>query len=231
MAAPIRRRVSSALWLSCLAVLAASCGRTEHERDEGQVPVSSAGAGRASEQPPSVAGGGANQAGSLSASSGTGGLDLGPEGAAGLSDPGDVISECTPSDAPGVACSAPRCWGQRCGVRFDLTCKNGIWDSGDSSLAWELVCPVSTDLNNDIRGIDQGACCGELLPRNDVYTEPASCSLCPETTPKEGDACSLPSSCAPAIIDCFYKCCCYGTLTWAQCDGTRWHVATNCSPK
>jgi hypothetical protein len=116
-------------------------------------------------------------------------------------------------------------------VRFDLTCKDDTWDSGDSTLAWELVCPVPSDSVYDVGDIKEGACCGEVLPRNDVYSEPPSCDLCPAMAPRDGEPCSLPDDCAPAIIDCFYKCCCYGNVTWAQCDGTEWHVATNCSDK
>ena len=83
----------------------------------------------------------------------------------------------------------------------------------------------------DIGEIDTGACCGEILPKNDVHTEAPSCDLCPQGAPDDGAPCSLPDDCAPSVIDCFYKCCCYGTTIWAQCDGKRWHVATNCSSK
>lgn len=152
-------------------------------------------------------------------------------GAPAIVDPSGAARPCAPQDAPGQPCNAVRCWGDRCGVHFELNCKDGAWDEGDSSLAWELVCPVPSESVYDIGDIEQGACCGSVLPRNDVYSEPPSCDLCPAATPRDGDPCSLPDDCAPPIIDCFYKCCCYGNLTWAQCDGQQWHVATNCSGK
>lgn len=152
-------------------------------------------------------------------------------GAPAMLDPSTASRPCTARDAPGKRCDAPRCLGERCGVRFELFCMEGAWGSGDSSLAWDLVCPVASEPIYDIRDIKQGACCGDVLPRRDLYTEPNSCSLCPEAAPVDGDPCALPDDCKPAIIDCFYKCCCYGNLTWAQCDGQEWHVATNCSAK
>jgi hypothetical protein len=201
------------LLLSWVVVLAASCGRTAH--DVGEKPAPSQSAGEASHGlPPSQAGSGTSSA-----------------GAPPTIDPIGVTRPCAPSDAPGEPCDGSGCWGRRCGVRFDLTCKGGTWDSGPSVLAWQLACPVPGDSVHDIGDIEQGACCAEVLPRNDVYSEPPSCDLCPQAAPQDGEPCSLPAECAPPMIDCFYKCCCYGSLTWAQCDGERWHVATNCSSK
>lgn len=233
MADLIQHPVSSALLLLSLAVLVTNCGRTSHEEPEEHVSPPSAGAG--GDAPPSSGGGGAGQAGSTSVSgatsaSGTSGSESSPGGAPAI-DPGVGALHCAPQDEPGSACNFPRCWGDRCGVHFELTCVNGVWDSRGSSLAWELVCPVPGSSVSDVGDIEQGACCGKTLPRNDVHSEPPSCNLCPDLEPRDGEPCSLPDDCAPALIDCFYKCCCYGNVTWAQCDGKQWHVATNCSGK
>jgi len=191
-------------------MLAANCGRAEH--DAGEMPLPSQAAGE-----PSTAG--------------TSGSATSSAGAPAIIDTIGGPRPCSPSDTPGERCENLRCWGKRCGVRFDLTCKDGAWDRGESTLAWELSCPVPIDSVYDVGDIQQGACCGAVLPRNDVYQEPPSCNLCPQAAPQNGEPCSLPAECAPPIIDCFYKCCCYGDLTWAQCDGERWHVATTCSDK
>jgi hypothetical protein len=181
---------------------AASCGSSS--RDEGQGPAESGGSSPAS---PDASSAGAPMIG-----------------------PSTGLLLCQDRDVPGAPCQDERCYGTRCGVRFDLLCENGAWSSAGSSLAWELVCPSAEPIF-DIAGIEVGACCAEHLARNDLYTEPQSCELCPPGAPVDGEPCSLPDDCAPAVIDCFYKCCCYGNTTWAQCDGERWHVATNCSPK
>lgn len=102
--------------------------------------------------------------------------------------------------------------------------------SEDDALAWQLVCPVPSDAVSSLPEITRGACCGSTLPRNEL-DEPPSCSLCPDEAPRNGDPCSLADDCVPALIDCFYKCCCYGSVTWAQCDGKTWHVPTECSEK
>ena len=210
MSALIRRSLSPVFLLAAVLVLGASCGRTSHD---------------------AIGSGGAGAADATNSSSGKSGAESTPAGAPAIIDPSGAARPCVPQDAPGQPCDAERCWGSRCGVPFMLTCHEGTWESADSSPAWELVCPAPPESVYDIDDIKQGACCGSLLPRNDVYSEPPSCGLCPDTAPQDGDLCSLPNDCAPAVIDCFYKCCCYGDLIWAQCDGKAWHVATNCSPK
>ena len=200
----------------------ARCGRTS--QDEGQPPAESGGGSRSA--PPAGAGAGGNQAGAVTVSGGTG-ADVSSAGALAIGD----SRACQERDVPGAPCKDPRCYGTRCGVRFDLVCEGGAWRSGDSSLAWELVCPAGSDSIYDIHDIKTAACCREVLPKNDVYTEANSCNLCPADAPDDGASCSLPNDCAPPVIDCFYKCCCYGNTIWAQCDGERWHVATNCSSK
>jgi hypothetical protein len=222
---PVARRLSVSLLLLALVATAASCGRTSHE--ESQPPLPSGGA--APSTPPN-GGAGAAQAGSVTASGGAI-TDVSFAGAPEIVDPAVTSRPCLDRDVPGAACEDPRCWGTRCGVRFDLACEGGAWSSGGSSLAWELSCPAGDEPINDIGELETGACCGKLLPKNDVHTEPNSCSLCPDAAPDDGAACSLPDDCATPIIDCFYRCCCYGDTVWAQCDGKRWHVATNCSPK
>ena len=116
-------------------------------------------------------------------------------------------------------------------MHFDLVCTDGVWSADASLLAWALECPKGNESASEVGDIETGACCGEVLPKNDVYTEPPSCDLCPASAPQDGESCSLPDACAPRIIDCFYKCCCYGSTIWAQCDGQQWHVATDCSAK
>lgn len=136
---------------------------------------------------------------------------------------------CKQGEMPGSPCDAPQCWGTRCGVDFRLICKDGAWVPGKSPNVWNMVCPMS----EPVPGLDQirtGACCGQPLPRNSPQ-EPPSCSECPQTAPMDGEPCSLRDSCAPKLIDCFYKCCCYGFTVWAQCDGRRWRLATSCSDK
>lgn len=212
--------------LLALVALAVSCGRTSN--DEGQRPSQSGGALPSAG---STAGGaGAHQGGSKMESGGTA-SNVSSSGAPEVTEPSATWRPCRAADVPDAPCEDSRCGGTRCGVSFELICKDGAWSSASSPLAWELVCPVKDEAVYDIRDIKAGACCGELLAKNDVYTEPPSCNLCPEAAPNDGSPCSLPSDCAPAVIDCFYKCCCYGTTTWAQCDGERWHVATNCSSK
>jgi len=220
------RPLPSILLLLALVALAASCGRTSN--DEGQAPSQSGGALPTAGSTAGAAGG--QQGGSTMAKGGAE-SSVSSAGAPEVTDPSGTSRPCEEGDVPDAPCEDSRCWGTRCGVRFDLICKDGVWSSADSPLAWELVCPVSDEAIYDVRDIKMGACCGELLAKNDVHTEPPSCNLCPEAAPNDGSPCSLPSDCAPAIIDCFYKCCCYGTTTWAQCDGERWHVATNCSSK
>ena len=113
----------------------------------------------------------------------------------------------------------------------DLVCESGAWVTVDSSHASDLVCPEGTESVTSLADITVGACCGELRPRNRAPIEPASCELCPQFAPEAGAPCSLPDDCTPRLIDCFYSCCCYGSTTWAQCDGETWHVTTDCSPK
>ena len=222
------RPPSAALLLLALAAPAAGCGRTSHD----DAPTPLGGAAPSTHTAGAAAVGGttsANQAGSGAASGGTS-SDVSSAGASEITDPTTSLS-CQETDVPGAPCEDARCYGTRCGVRFDLVCKGGAWSTGDSSLAWELVCPATDEPIYDIGGIKAGACCGELLPKNDVHDEPPSCNLCPQAAPDDGAPCSLPDDCAPPVIDCFYDCCCYGNTTWAQCDGKRWRVATNCSSK
>lgn len=208
----------------------ASCGRTSrNERDE---PPADPSAGTPGSVPPSggdSSGGTGGQSGANS-TSGASGMEPSAAGGPVIVQPG-MDRECTPSDAPGKPCDASHCLGKRCGVLFQLTCEDGVWRSRDASPAWELVCPVPIETVYGLEDIHQGACCGDTLPRNDVLTEPHSCSSCPDAAPMDGDPCHLPSDCSPPLIDCFYRCCCYGYLTWAQCDGKQWHVATACSDK
>lgn len=224
MSSLVGRARSSAFLLLSAVACAVNCSRTAHDGPGIEQPPQSAGAPQS--EPPDIPSGGASAAGS----SGTSGSQPLSSGAPSIQ-VGDDGRPCQPEDVPGQPCDTARCWGNRCGIHFELTCEEEAWDSGSYGTAWELVCPVTSGSIFGIDAIEEGACCGETLSRNDVYTEPQSCSLCPDAAPRDGDPCSLPSDCAPPIIDCFYKCCCYGNLTWAQCDGTEWHVATNCSDK
>jgi hypothetical protein len=205
-----RGRFSAPLSLLVLVSVAASCDGSS--RNEGQPSAESAGTGGSA--------GVGGSAGAGASSAGAPAIDIPPSS-----------PRCLAQDAPGAPCGYPACWGTRCAIRFDLTCDGGVWSARDSTLAWDLVCPAGNDSVNSLGDIEMGACCGELLPKNDLHTEPPSCDLCPGDAPDDGDPCSLPDDCAPAVIDCFYKCCCYGNTTWAQCDGTRWRVVTNCSSK
>ena len=227
-----RRALSATLVLLALVAAVGSCGRTSHDDGQPSSPSGGMSPSTTTAGAAAVAGtiAGANDAGSAAAHGGTS-SDVSSAGAPGISDPSTTSRSCDETDVPGAPCKDARCYGTRCGVRFNLACKGGAWSSGDSSLAWELVCPVGNEPIYDIGELKTGACCGELLPKNDVYTEPPSCNLCPEGAPVDGAPCSLPEDCAPPVIDCFYKCCCYGNTIWAQCDGKRWHVATNCSGK
>lgn len=219
------RTLSATLLLLALVPPSAGCGRTS--RDEGLPQPSGT-------SPSNVTAGataagataGANQAGSAAANGGAS-SDVSAAGASEITDQ-PASRSCQEADVPGAPCEDPRCHGARCGVRLELNCEGGAWSNRDSSLAWELVCPASDEPIYDVGDVKAGACCGQLLPKS---TQPPSCSLCPEAAPDDGALCSLPDDCAPPLIDCFYKCCCYGNTTWAQCDGKRWHVATNCSAK
>jgi hypothetical protein len=153
---------------------------------------------------------------------------------AGTSDAGvQRTRECGPADLPGAPCTPGTCFGTRCGIRFDLECTAGEWQvrrlDGEST-AWDFVCPPENEPVFDLSQITRGQCCGE--PGRGTELPPSEgCGYCPETAPNDQDSCALPADCSPRIVDCFYSCCCYGTVTWAQCDGERWHVTTNCSWK
>jgi hypothetical protein len=230
MSAPRGRRLLPVLLLLALLPLPASCGRTSSAPDDGQAPPESGNGG----------------SGATSSHTNQGGITLG--GSVGTTDAGDAPASsaraggplvdptlpsrpCGPDELPGQPCEDLRCWGTRCGVHFNLACVAGTWAVDYPALAWELVCPTGNESIYDLGEIDIGACCGDLRPRNDVDTQPPSCEHCPEAAPQDGDACRLLDDCMPQLIDCFYDCCCYGNMTWAQCDGERWHVATNCSGK
>ncbi|HET9952963.1 MAG TPA: hypothetical protein VFQ61_00595 [Polyangiaceae bacterium] len=223
------RPVSVALLLG---LAAASCGRTSHDDERPLAPSGGTSA--------NTTGASANTAGVTAAAGGAGGAatsiggmtqEVIQAGAPTTLDPSTPSRACSEGDVPGAQCEDPHCFGRRCGVRVDLVCRNGSWKNLNSSLAWDLTCPRGNEGVTDVGEIVTGACCGEELPKNDVFTEPPSCNLCPDAAPNDGDSCSLPNDCAPAIIDCFYECCCYGETIWAQCDGKRWRVATNCSDK
>jgi len=142
--------------------------------------------------------------------------------------PTRYAGDCTETDRPGTPCTKDTCWSARCGVRFSLTCLDGVWVLGDDSPALELVCSPDEEFVSSLGDLDSGACCAERLPREELGNA-HSCSLCPPQEPRDGQACSLADDCSPKLIDCFYRCCCYGTTSWAQCDGQTWHVASNCS--
>jgi hypothetical protein len=229
MSALHARRLLPAFTLLALLSLPASCGRTSSAADERQAPPE-AGSGGSGAMPSASNQGGIALGGSLSTPD-AGGRTPSAGGGGPIVDPSLPSRPCGPDELPGQPCEDPRCWGTRCGVRFNLACLGGTWTVDSPALAWELVCPPGSESVFSVSEIDKGACCGDLRPRNDVHTEPPSCEYCPEAAPQDGDACGLPDECMPQLIDCFYDCCCYGTTTWAQCDGERWHVATNCSSK
>lgn len=208
-----------------LIALAASCGRTSNHEGQSTSQSGGAAAGVAS----TAEGGAAPHAGSTAETGGTP-PNMSSAGTPEISEPSTASRPCQSGDVPDAPCEDSRCWGTRCGVRFDLVCQHGAWSSADSPLAWELVCPVVDEAIYDVGNIEIGACCGDVLPKNN-YSDPPSCNLCPEGAPQDGSPCSLPDECTPPIVDCFYKCCCYGNTIWAQCDGERWRVATNCTGK
>lgn len=140
------------------------------------------------------------------------------------------VGTCHAADLPGQPCQDGTCWSARCGVRFQLACQAGTWIVDGSALAFDMVCQPEDEFTSAITDITTGACCSDWRPRNNP-AEPPSCELCPAETPRDGEACSLPSDCSVPILDCFYDCCCYGTMAWAQCDGQHWRVATDCSGK
>lgn len=224
---PTRRFISHSSLLLGSLTLVGSCGRTAHDApavqnhsDAGSTTSTQGEAGRGG-----TPGGTASVAGPI--------LSLGGEPSQPLepAKPTREVGTCRSGDLPGEPCLAEAmCWSTRCGVHFELACQAGSWVVDGSSLAFEMVCQPSDEFTYAIRDITTGACCGERGPRNEV-TEPQSCELCPGVAPRDGEPCALPDDCNPRIIDCFYDCCCYGTTTWAQCDGESWHVATDCSGK
>jgi hypothetical protein len=200
-----------------LLVAFAACGRTSNS-DDGvkDMPV-----GGAAAEPTAV--GGSPISGSSTSSAG---LQIVLGGDTGQLAPGPF--DCIESDRPGEPCSRSLCRGQSCGTPFELACVDGVWTIAGSAAAFEKPCPPGNEHATNIADIVSGACCGAQVPRND---DTASCNLCPEGEPRDGDPCELPADCSPAVIDCFYRCCCYGHTTWAQCDGERWRVETDCSSK
>lgn len=226
MTQPTRRSFWNGLFFLAGLTLIGGCGRTAHE--ESAAPNNG---GAASAAPATSAAGRGGGAGGADAVPGPI-LSLGgePSEPTEPNKPTTAVGTCRTTDLPGEPCEEALCWSSRCGVHFQLACQDGAWVVDGSSLAFEMMCQTSDEFAYDIRDITTGACCNDRIPRNEAR-EPPSCELCPGVAPRDGEACALPDSCSPRIIDCFYSCCCYGTTTWAQCDGERWHVATDCSGK
>ena len=222
MLQPHRRSVSFAALLLACTGLVVSCGRTQDSSEP--PPLSGAGNATAGEAGvDSTSGGSAPVTGPI--------LSLGgaPAQPPDPPKPTQAVGTCKTSDVPGEPCEDGICWSTRCGVHFQLACQAGAWVVDGSALAFDVTCQPGDEFVHAIRDLTNGACCNDWRPRNNGG-EPPSCELCPAETPREGDACSLPGDCS-LPIDCFYSCCCYGDLTWAHCDGERWHVATECSGK
>jgi hypothetical protein len=171
------------------------------------------------------------------------GGSTGGTGAQGGSTDGGCV--CTGSEKAGEACSsscdadspdAPWCLARHCGVVGHLVCVEGIWEllghTEGTTTPWDFVCAPEEEGAYGITEITQGQCCGA---RVSSATDPLECRYCPAAAPVDGSSCNLPAECggdaSSRIIDCFYRCCCYGHRKWAQCDGQRWHVVTDCSPK
>jgi hypothetical protein len=149
---------------------------------------------------------------------------------------------CDAEPRPGDACRAGSepCGQRRCGVARSLECVTGEWAlqplswQGASS-PWDFECDAEAiDTAGGICEV-QAQCCGQPVAQATGCALEGGCALCPEDEPVDGAPCELPAACdgtnAPRVLDCYYPCCCYGTATWAQCSGERWHVHTSCSPK
>lgn len=168
-------------------------------------------------------------------------------------DPGvDAGSSTAPDPAPGVPCSSqPRpgdrcdtaaseqCFTANCGARNLLECAGGAWqlvglDWQGASSPFDFQCAPEDEAATDYCQ-NHVQCCGLPLAEASGCPIEGGCGLCPAEEPVEGTPCSLPSACdgyeGPRVLDCFYPCCCYGEATWAQCDGSTWHLNTNCTPK
>jgi hypothetical protein len=208
------------LVLACLGSIG-SCGRAERDEPATQGHV---GGGDAP-----IGGGGESGGGDAGRSNATGGIVLavaGQPSEPAPPKPTKPTGSCGVDDRPGAPCEKPSCGSSRCGVAFHLTCHEGVWVLEKPSAAFELTCAAEDEFSYGLPDLTSARCCGEQRPRAE-----GSCELCPTEAPENGDACTLPDDCSPRVLDCFYSCCCYGTTTWAQCDGERWHVATDCSGK
>jgi hypothetical protein len=153
-----------------------------------------------------------------------------------------LMSSCTSEARPGDGCDplgdVGGCGVFHCGARSTLDCRDGHWELQPQSWQHEsspldFVCgPEQAEARDFCTG--QVQCCGRPVQQASECPVEGGCELCPPTEPRDGAACTLPTACdgqaAPRVIDCYYKCCCYGQATWAQCDGERWHLNTQCTP-
>ena len=207
------------------------------------VVISNCSAERSGLEPVAGGSGGSSGLKDATASGGSGGTGArgGSSGAA-CNEP-----SCTGNEQLGEACNfdcqvdaassdALGCWGRHCGITSYLVCVDGSWQirqaTQGGSTPWDFACAPDQQGAVEIASITRGQCCGEPVSN----AVPSECRYCPADAPVDGAACNLPGTCnsdagAPTVIDCFYTCCCYGSVTWAQCDGQRWHVTTDCSSK
>ena len=148
---------------------------------------------------------------------------------------------CTAKPRAGDHCANANetCGSQHCGVSRALRCTGGVWIQeslswqGDST-PWDFDCSAQAESSGDLCQ-NEAQCCGETVAEPTGCSLTGGCKLCPDQQPADGTACQLPAACdgsgARQVIDCYYPCCCYGTVTWAQCNGERWHVYSTCTPK
>jgi hypothetical protein len=154
----------------------------------------------------------------------------------------DNAVPCSAETRPGDACDSTlgaECSVTHCGVRRPLSCSDGAWALAPSSWQsesspFDFVCTPEADESTDFCE-NTPQCCGQELEDPSACALEGGCELCPAEEPVDGAPCTLPPACdgqpEPRVIDCYYECCCYGSATWAQCDGERWHIDSNCTPK
>lgn len=149
---------------------------------------------------------------------------------------------CTRQTRPGDPCDpalGDQCLARHCGATLPLECRADSWQlvqlswQGESS-PYDFMCALGDEDSNSFC-TNQVHCCGEAVEQPSDCPIESGCRFCPATEPVDGTPCTLPPACDVSpdlqVIDCYYSCCCYGQASWAQCDGTRWHIITNCSPK
>jgi hypothetical protein len=154
-----------------------------------------------------------------------------------IRDAGESVP-CTPDTRPGQACDEPYCQPVQCGVQGQLECIDGTWAPlGAPNASAADISPWSFQCEGDAgSGFCSlvGQCCGDPSASSGCPTE-NGCRFCPATQPIDGEPCTLPAACdghsGLKVIDCYYRCCCYGGPAWAQCDGERWRISSNCSSK